>query len=56
MAQGLDLNLTEEEHAALIEESTNRSTLLCSFGPGFVRLLDVQVNAWAIKRLGEMRA
>lgn len=47
--------ITEEEHVKLVLQSSDRRTVLTSFGGNRVWLDNVPVNAWAFALLAEWR-
>lgn len=47
--------VTEEEHVRLVSQSSDRQTVLTSFGGNRVWLSDVPANAWAFALLAEWR-
>lgn len=50
-----DLEVTEAEAAVLIHEATIDNVLTLPYVTGTLRLVDVPGNAWAIRRLAELR-
>lgn len=47
--------ITEEEHVKLVLQSSDRQTVLTSFGGNKVWLDNVPTNAWAFTLLAEWR-